>query len=551
MVAIGRHLCAQFTCIDRMPRTAVVRLKCGSSTKTASEGIYNANTGQTKLMLGYFTAPFADELFYSVIARLADELHLRGVRPISEKLFGVYVRPTVELPSHLNYFVDQLPPHHTYTAGMFVDKHSMFPYYAWLVESRQRKIARAFMLKDGGDHTRMRLGMAARRTARRTTLRFCPSCIDQDRQRHGIAYWHRAHQLPGVIVCPHHRDPLYEAERAVTQSYTPLEALDMSKAGRAFLGAIPRVAAEVAGEAWWVLSGATTGPLAESLSQSIGTLLVDAGWASANGRVAASRLVRYFRNFYGDEYLKHTDCSVHEVDDNWLLRIARGHPRSPDPLHFVLLAVFLQTTLKSLVQSTGEMRSTKPAIRTPVVRRAVLQLGSERRAAWLEAMRSRPAVGTKALRQEFPALYAWLYRNDLEWLKSHQPPIRTRSPKARVDWTARDKELAESVLVAAEQLRTIQPRSRVTKTLIGRTIGRLSILEKWAPKLPRTVAALEAVCETVEEYRHRRIRETVVRLQLDGKPMAFSTFYRLAGLRSTPTSLAEQQLIADLLKAGW
>src|SRR4030095_7232407 len=35
-------------------------------------------------------------------------------------------------------------------------------------------------------------------------LRYCPACVAEDRWQYGEAYWHRLHQVPGVIVCPHH-----------------------------------------------------------------------------------------------------------------------------------------------------------------------------------------------------------------------------------------------------------------------------------------------------------------------------------------------------------
>jgi hypothetical protein len=39
--------------------------------------------------------------------------------------------------------------------------------------------------------------------------RCCPSCISADLDDYGMAYWHRKHQLPGVVVCTTHGEPLY------------------------------------------------------------------------------------------------------------------------------------------------------------------------------------------------------------------------------------------------------------------------------------------------------------------------------------------------------
>lgn len=48
------------------------------------------------------------------------------------------------------------------------------------------------------------------RTKGRQYNRFCPECIKEDIEKHGIAYIHRAHNLSGVTVCHRHGCGLYE-----------------------------------------------------------------------------------------------------------------------------------------------------------------------------------------------------------------------------------------------------------------------------------------------------------------------------------------------------
>lgn len=38
--------------------------------------------------------------------------------------------------------------------------------------------------------------------------RFCPDCAGSDCKNHGLSYWHRSHNLPGVVVCTLHKRPL-------------------------------------------------------------------------------------------------------------------------------------------------------------------------------------------------------------------------------------------------------------------------------------------------------------------------------------------------------
>ena len=42
-------------------------------------------------------------------------------------------------------------------------------------------------------------------------LKFCPACFENDISRYGEAYWHRTHQIPGILVCLEHKTLLHES----------------------------------------------------------------------------------------------------------------------------------------------------------------------------------------------------------------------------------------------------------------------------------------------------------------------------------------------------
>lgn len=52
---------------------------------------------------------------------------------------------------------------------------------------------------------------------------FCPDCIADDIERYGVAYWHRIHQVDGVVICPEHRTilhkPVYNEEEKSYRYY--------------------------------------------------------------------------------------------------------------------------------------------------------------------------------------------------------------------------------------------------------------------------------------------------------------------------------------------
>lgn len=70
------------------------------------------------------------------------------------------------------------------------------------------------------------------------------------------------------------------------------------------------------------------------------------------------------------------------------------------------------------------------------------------RDTWMKLTADQPGVGTKLLRAFEPAAYAWLYRNDREWLRESFP-TRTGLPagqrRSPVRWDERDQALSAAV----------------------------------------------------------------------------------------------------------
>ncbi len=74
------------------------------------------------------------------------------------------------------------------------------------------------------------------------------------------------------------------------------------------------------------------------------------------------------------------------------------------------------------------------------------------RRAWAAAIAKNPTLGVKYLRSIEPSAYAWLYRNDREWLEAHKPRMLSAPTTERVPWDARDQQLSWQVRRAALKL---------------------------------------------------------------------------------------------------
>ncbi|EMA6344099.1 TnsD family transposase [Bacillus cytotoxicus] len=163
---------------------------------------------------------------------------------------------------------------------------------------------------------------------------------------------------------------------------------------------------------------------------------------------------------------------------------------------------------------------------------------------WLTLLKNNPNLTVTELRKLTPALYAWHYRNNKEWLKEHSPKgIKKELLNQRVDWGKRDSEILVMVKKAVQKLYAIEKPVFVNKSRVGKEIGQLSLLEKLLDKMPETKRFLEIHLETREEYQIRRIKWAckVIYKSSDEQVMEWKV-RRLAGLRSNAGDKVEVAL---------
>lgn len=128
----------------------------------------------------------------------------------------------------------------------------------------------------------------------------------------------------------------------------------------------------------------------------------------------------------------------------------------------------------------------------------VAQFESARRRCrrrWLRYVTVNPHSGVKAARLAEPAVYAWLYRNDRDWLKAQTFAMErvARSPQARVDWDQRDQQLSEQVRRVALELHEAEPDRRIKLFQIYQRLPELKAKLFKMDRLPLTRSALYAV----------------------------------------------------------
>ena len=158
-----------------------------------------------------FPKPFPDETIFSVLCRfhlLAGFSHFKNH---TLPLLGVSTaRPSTEFPCFL--------PRIAELSGLNVhdlatDLTSIHYYEPFI--SRDDYLGALKALTTGDTkNLQSRLGSIANRIASGNCLNFCPECLRSDKDKYGVSYWHRVHQLVGITVCPKHSYHLISQRRS-------------------------------------------------------------------------------------------------------------------------------------------------------------------------------------------------------------------------------------------------------------------------------------------------------------------------------------------------
>lgn len=167
-----------------------------------------------------------------------------------------------------------------------------------------------------------------------------------------------------------------------------------------------------------------------------------------------------------------------------------------------------------------------------------------RRERWLAALRDCQTNEIRHVteaRARASADYAWLYRHDRAWLasttsKAKQTFQHRNNWAGRVDWVRRDAELCQLLLQQIDQLRSVTPPQRLTKTRLLRPLGETMVMRNLI-QLPQLSALLNKATESAQAFGLRRVDYAIALLAKDGTQLQLWRIQRLAGLRLWSSAL--------------
>lgn len=148
-----------------------------------------------------FPAPFPDETVYSWICRFYFYAAHSDFKNVTLSLLGVKdSRPTNEFPPFLKKLA--------YLSGLELEKiifdFTNIHYFQPFMEQNFYGSIWASLEKGDTSNIQSRIGSVANRITPGQLLKYCPLCVQDDRRKFGVSYWHRSHQLVGVTACVKH-----------------------------------------------------------------------------------------------------------------------------------------------------------------------------------------------------------------------------------------------------------------------------------------------------------------------------------------------------------
>ena len=166
-----------------------------------------------------FPAMHPGESLYSIVSRyhvlIGHRIHITTIRELYERPFDL--RLLFALPCKVNCFRSWLPGRLGITPEMITTRHTAWNYASLAPQFDSAVLERLASVKSSRGPGKRKALMKCLLDAT-ITIRFCPQCANEEKQKYRESYWHTLHTLKGIRYCPVYRKPLQEIMTSDTSS---------------------------------------------------------------------------------------------------------------------------------------------------------------------------------------------------------------------------------------------------------------------------------------------------------------------------------------------
>lgn len=172
-------------------------------------------------MITFFPNFYPDELLYSLLSRYYSKSGYSAYIFAAEDLYeNRLIKPDIEFLNPLKKEVIDIITKNT-SMETIIKEHTMFPYYGRFIKKERRQKAYETLLEMNGSVYNL-LAIPTNRNNQKRYLRYCPYCVEEDREKYGETYWHRIHQMIDVDICPIHSCKLINSNVIISSRASPM-----------------------------------------------------------------------------------------------------------------------------------------------------------------------------------------------------------------------------------------------------------------------------------------------------------------------------------------
>jgi hypothetical protein len=241
-----------------------------------------------------------------------------------------------------------------YDEDYLINKHTNLPFYYPFLSKKNQNYIRQMMKDNNAQGIYAKVGILAGGVCNKRKLHYCPNCVKEDIKSVGEAYFHRIHQLPGVLVCPIHLCKLNKYEEKDNQ-IGRISLLKMNLKHIDFTirylddDKINSILVKVSQSAQYLLNNELGKINQKVIVDKYKDILRNNGLITPKNRVRQKKLHNIFKEYYSDRLLEMLDSSIDNNASNWLSTMLRKPRSYINPIRHILFILLFYKDFESFV----------------------------------------------------------------------------------------------------------------------------------------------------------------------------------------------------------
>ena len=308
---------------------------------------------------GFFPTPYPDECLYSVLCRYYVRSGSASYKRTTRELFGNMqcLSTSVFFPIRLDRFDYWIPKSAGITRESITIDHTMYPYMAMTCSADFRREMKRVISGKVSKYDIDFKGTQKSFDLWPKQLRYCPDCSHEDIISFGEAYWHRSHQLPGMVYCTKHLIRLIDSRipmRKTTTCFYP--ASDEISTESMNMGCWDDYIRHkdmfliIGRESEWLLNHGMNVDWGFNFQTKYRRLLRELDVVTIQGIADYDLIVARFNDFWGESFLNAL-YSAASITRDWIRQLHAASMMTFQPIFHILLMCFLKGSVKSFLES--------------------------------------------------------------------------------------------------------------------------------------------------------------------------------------------------------